>query len=245
MTFCAPATIPNIHYGYTAPTGHFPAHSHSHRYPFESLPKPHPSTCLYDRVYNDDHNAAKVHLRALLKKNALSGAPVGFPFHCVRDAYGRPALSHTSYEFKEYFCFSDHRGRTQCATFVYSAPDRHARMTGPPTEARMMKWRIYLPARESVTSRDAPKRVSIAHVQVDALVMETSFGLDLMTTPQILLEALALSVELGVLITVQVAQQKTALMYPSKRDVYYESGEIIFLSTDARGKTEVALVFEP
>ena len=128
-----------------------------------------------------------------------------------------------------------------------------------------MNWRIYLPARESVTSRDAPskyflshsrkpdinlrpcltERVSIAHVQVDALVMETSFGLDLMTTPQILLEALALSVELGILITVQVAQQKTALMYPSKRDVYYESGEIIFLSTDARGKTEVALVFEP
>lgn len=74
--------------------------------------------------------------------------------------------------------------------------------------------------------------------------METSFGLDLMTNPQILLEALALSVELGVLVTVQVAHQKTPMMYPSKRNVYYDSGEIIFLSTDDRGRTEVAFVFE-
>ncbi|KAF8903919.1 hypothetical protein CPB84DRAFT_1746026 [Gymnopilus junonius] len=117
-------------------------------------------------------------------------------------------------------------------------------MTGPPTEARMMTWRIYVPARESVLDRDAPRRVSIAHVQVDALVMETSFGLDLTTNPRILFEALALSIELGVLVTIQVAHQKTPMMYPSKRNVYYDSGEILFLSTDGKGRTEVAFVFE-
>lgn len=76
------------------------------------------------------------------------------------------------------------------------------------------------------------------------MVMETSFGIDLTTNPRIVLEALALSIELGLLVTIQVASYKTPKRYPSKRNIYYEPGDILFLATDCTGRSEVAYVFE-
>ncbi|KDR80396.1 hypothetical protein GALMADRAFT_208498 [Galerina marginata CBS 339.88] len=222
------------------PSASIPAINYACPAPYSSLPRPPPTTILYDRVYNDDHLSVKCHLRQLLKKNKLSGMPAGYPFHCVHDGQGGLAVSRASYEFREHFCFSDQRARIQHATFTFSAPDfsRYG--------SKVNSWRIYLPARESTPTRDAPKLVSIAHVQVDQLVMETpDFGFELQTNPRILLEALALSIELGVLITVQVANYKTPMTYPSKRNVRYGAGEIIFISTDDHGRSEVALVFEP
>ncbi|PPQ86683.1 hypothetical protein CVT25_006758 [Psilocybe cyanescens] len=223
MTIYAPATVPSIQYGYTTP--------------YAALPKPPPRTILYDQVYNDDHVGIKCYLRNLLKRNKLSSMPSGFPFHW--DCYETSRISHKSYEFREQFCFADQRARIQQATFVYSAPDPHARLG-----QRMMSWRIYLPARESAMYRDAPKTVSVAHVEVDSMVMETSFGIDLTTNPRIVLEALALSIELGLLVTIQVASYKTPKRYPSKRNIYYEPGDILFLATDCTGRSEVAYVFE-
>lgn len=76
------------------------------------------------------------------------------------------------------------------------------------------------------------------------MIMETSFGIDLTTNPRIVLEALALSLELGMLITIEVANYKTPKMYPARRNIDYELGEILFVTTDCTGRSEVACVFD-
>ena len=76
---------------------------------------------------------------------------------------------------------------------------------------------------------------AIAHVQVDPLVMETNFGFLFMTNPLILQEALALSIELGVLITI-VLNRKTPPYSPE---------EILFLRTDVHGPSQVVCTYTP
>ncbi|KAH9478779.1 hypothetical protein JR316_0009240 [Psilocybe cubensis] len=163
--------------------------------------------------------------------------PCGFPFHW--DRYDNPRISYKSYEFREQFCVADQSSRIQQATFVYTSPDPYAR-----GGKRMMTWRIYLPARESELYRDAPKKVSVAHVEVDEMVMETSLGIDLTTNPRIMLEALALSLELGMLVTIEVASSRTLKLYPARRNIHYGPGEILFVTTDCSGRSEVACVFD-
>lgn len=75
--------------------------------------------------------------------------------------------------------------------------------------------------------------------------METTFGFHFMTNSRIIQEALALSLELGILITIQMATQKTHIMYPSRRGIYFSPGEIIFLTTDNFGRSEVVFVYQP
>ena len=71
--------------------------------------------------------------------------------------------------------------------------------------------------------------------------METGYGLEFMTNPRILLEALSISIELGVLITVTVANSKTAI-YPTDRNLNYIPGDIIYIATDNNHRSEVAFV---
>ncbi|KAF8155510.1 hypothetical protein B0H34DRAFT_675698 [Crassisporium funariophilum] len=224
-TYTRPASIPQLSF---APG------------PYASLPKPPVGTVLYDRVYNDDHVAVKVHLRNILKQNKLTKMPVGFPFHCARDAYGRSCISHASYEFREEFCFSDQRSRSQAALFSYTAPT-----CGPHSRSgSQMTWRISVPARESSQNRNTASMISIAEVEVDPLVMETPYGLTLMTNPRVILEALAISIEMGILITVAVASAQTPFLHPTKRRLDYISGDIIFIATHNDHNSEVVFVFE-
>lgn len=76
------------------------------------------------------------------------------------------------------------------------------------------------------------------------MVIETAaFGIDFMTRPQILLQALSTSLEVGKMITIQIANDKTRI-FCHKKHVYYNSGEIIFVSTDHLGQHEVACVYQ-
>ncbi|KAJ3516402.1 hypothetical protein NLJ89_g1142 [Agrocybe chaxingu] len=225
MPHRAPASIPQISYA---------------AYAYASSPRQQVAHSQCDRsAYTDDLLALRVHLRSLLKRGQIS-KPVGFPFHSVPGSKGRPyEISYASYEFAEYL-YLDPRTKPHCATFSYAAPNFASRSSS----SRMMTWRISIPARESIYHRHAPGQLEIAHVEVDPLVMETPFGFRLMTEPHILLEALAISVELGILVDIQIANSRTPQRYPTKRGVYYEPGEVIFIAVDNNGRSEVVSVFE-
>ena len=109
-------------------------------FPYASLPNSPDSTVLYDRVYNDDLASIKVQLMNMLNMDRLPNMPMGFPFRVVYDGHGGSYISRESYEFREHFCLSDHRARTQSVTFSYTAPSN---------EQKELSWRIAVPSRGS------------------------------------------------------------------------------------------------
>ena len=265
MSCYAALSIPQINYGsYISPRPYYPAPDHHgpvYTSAYSALPKPPVGTVLYERVYDDDLATVKAALHKLLKQNKLRNMPAGFPFHVANQNFADDSvmrLSHAPYEFKEYFVTSDNRSRSQCATFSYS-----------PSRSGMMSWQISVPGRQSSQCRDAPSEFfyfktehpvlccsnaspplligskTLAQVQVHPMALETtSFGLDFMIRPEIMLQALAASLEAGKMITIQIANNKTRI-FCRKRNIFYSSGEILFVSTDQYGQHEIAFVFQP
>ena len=113
---------------------------------------------------------------------------------------------------------------------------------------QQMEWYHVRPLRiarsEILTSFLSTAKISLAHVEVDPIVMETSYGVIFMTDPLVLLEALSLSIELGILITVTVANCKTPIFHPSNRNLDYFPGDIIFIATDNNYQSEVVFVYK-
>lgn len=233
MPFFPPSSIPQVTFA-----------------PYTSHPRHSVGTLHYEQDYNHDLTGIKVQLRNILKQNNLSEVRAGFPFQFVH-RYGRePAMSYDDdyeFEFREHFHSSEQRSGLRSVTFKYSSPS-------PRPGSHMMHWSIVVPERQSLRhSHYTPGTsvcrnslfvlnrpflfqgiVSIAHVQVDPPVMETKFGITFMTNPRVLQEALALSIELGALITIQLANRKTPNHSP---------GEILFLTTDSHGRSQVVCAY--
>lgn len=199
--------------------------------PYTSLPRPPVGTALYDLVYNDDLASIKVQLINRLNMNCLPNMPMGFPFRVFDDGRGVPYVSRESYEFEEQFCLSDHGARTASVKFSYTAPAN---------EGEQLLWRITVPTRESVLNGNIPSRSLIAQVTVDRGVMELPYGFRFMTEPTILLQHLARSIELGILITINVA--KISMLHPTDRNLNYNPGDIIFVATDNDNGSQVVHV---
>ncbi|KAF8813124.1 hypothetical protein BYT27DRAFT_7085176 [Phlegmacium glaucopus] len=203
--------------------------------PYASVSRPPVGTVLYDKVYNEDLLAIKVQLRSMLRDNRLSNMPMGFPFRSVFDGHGRYRISRESYEFQERFCFSDQRSRTHTATISYTAPS---------SNAQHLSWRISVPSRESSLNGNLPSRISFAQVEVDRIVLETPHGMALMSNPQIILRALSISMEMGILVSVSVANCKTPVYHPVDQRLDYSPGDVIYVATDNNHRSEVVLVFK-
>jgi len=253
MTCYAPSTIPKIIYGsYVSPRPYCPAPGLAQVYTraYGAPPKPRVGTVIYEGAHEDDLSRVRTSLRQLLNENKLRNMPVGFPFHVRAQNSDEIRLSHAPYEFKEYFATSDNRSRSRCATFSYSL-----------SRSGMMTWRITAPGRQSSDGRDCEfyfdNRFSyvsqpgsyfignetLAQVQLHPMVLETAaFGIEFMTRPKILLQALSTSLEVGKMITIQIANDKTRIFCRSKH-IYYTSGEILFVSTDHLGQHEVVFVY--
>jgi hypothetical protein len=210
----------------------------------------------YDRTHYDELTPIKFQLLHLLKQNMVSSLPHGFPFQYGRDAHGRHSLSYASYEFQQALSSAEQRSRPEYVTFRYIAPF--------PKSSSRMEWRIMAPNRQSKRYANAPgallsmslylirilihclySETMIAQVQVDPMVVQTRpFGLRLMTESRIIQEALAIALEIGILITIEVASPQT-YMYPCRRNIQYHPGQIIFRTTDYLGRSEVVFVYQP
>ena len=66
-----------------------------------------------------------------------------------------------------------------------------------------------------------------------------------MTKPWILLKALSLSIELGVLINITVAKCKSPMLHSTtRRNLNYYPGDIIWIATNNYHRSEVVEVFK-
>lgn len=96
------------------------------------------------------------------------------------------------------------------------------------------------PYSNKLTSED----VTAAQVQIDPWIMETTYGVELITNPHMVLEALSVSLEQGVHINVQLAASNISDDY-SRRSIRYRSGDLLFVAKKNNGQRDVVHVYSP
>lgn len=165
----------------------------------------------------------KVQLRARLAQCSLSSMPSGFPFSTscshvsLRDI---PNLSCESFEFNE----SLPDGAQ--ATIRFVPPN--------PVKTKYFSWRAYVP-----THSDGYPKYAAAEVQVHPGVLGGSYGRQIMKSSVIILRALAVSLELGLMLTIRVANKETVHLRRHASASSVRLGDVVFIGTDNTGRQEV------
>lgn len=76
-------------------------------------------------------------------------------------------------------------------------------------------------------------------------MMETRYGIQFMTEPSILLQALRTSLEHGLHLTIRLADSRTPDLYPARKGLHYRPGDLIFVSLNNSGRSEVIAAYSP
>ncbi|KAJ6557888.1 hypothetical protein B0H19DRAFT_1070490 [Mycena capillaripes] len=156
---------------------------------------------VYGIVAPDEQLDTKVQLRNRLNSGHLSNMPAGFPFRHVMDPSGTPRISYDSYEFREELR-SDPRCSGHLAAHV-SFMTENADTRSYRSKKDYLSWCAHLPKLDSRPyTRGPPPKVTVAHVRVDTQVMNTAYGKYIEQDPRIMLRALSISLELGLLVTI-------------------------------------------
>lgn len=233
------ARVPSIPYGYSASQGK--------------------STC--GSMSASDQLSIKAQLAIRLNTCRLSNMPGGFPFHHIHDGHGSYQISYNPFEFREDFLTSSHPGRwphCRSAVISFSPPS-------PRSKINTLTWCAYLPTSDNVYTRDfdngvykftpvasrfsrltsySQDKISLAEVQVDPAVLKSPYGKTLMTDPMVILRALAISLELGAIITIEfqnVANLKLA--YNDEDKVRrFEGRSVVYTSTKKDGRQKLLFV---
>ncbi|KAL0572283.1 hypothetical protein V5O48_009685 [Marasmius crinis-equi] len=215
------------------PPSYSKSSSHS-RYP-ASLSSPSSSSSSTFTLSEHSKNALATKLRHGHQK--WVNMPPGFPFRLTMDPYtGGPAISYESYEFHE--DIRTNSGHTVSVKFEYTRRSKH------------FAWKIY-PEDTRFYSHHRPAQNAIAHVEVDAAVMDTTYGKLLRHDSRVISTALASSLELGVMITICEADKlRTSRRFPHLRRSTkfpgpFYSTSIVHVVTDASGGSEVVQVWHP
>ncbi|KAF9528652.1 hypothetical protein CPB83DRAFT_906676 [Crepidotus variabilis] len=254
MPFNVPSTIPQINYQsyvtpnvYSHPVAQPKYHQKVHHQPQSTCVsvRPPPQS-LYDlatnRRLNDDFVSLKARIHAILQTGRLSNMPVGFPFHCAASGHhGKSSagytISYASYEFPEYI-YLDSKSQPACAMISYTAASRSHHSTA----SRMMTWKVLATSRDAIHPREPPSQQTIAQVEIDPGMLETPYGIEFMTEPRILLQALRTSLEHSLHITIRLADSRTPDHYPAKKGLRYRPGDLIFVSMSNCGRSEIIAI---
>ncbi|KAJ7185859.1 hypothetical protein C8R46DRAFT_1061921, partial [Mycena filopes] len=154
---------------------------------------------VYGIVTPDEQLDTKVQLRNRLNSGRLSNMPVGFPFRHVMDHRGTTCISYDAYEFRE-----ELRADSRCSGHFAA----HVSFTTSTTDSTRSKrdwlsWTAHVPKLDlRPYSRGPSPKVPVAHVRVDNRVMGTVYGKYIERDPRIILRALSISLELGLLVTI-------------------------------------------
>ena len=84
------------------------------------------------------------------------------------------------------------------------------------------------------------EKIAVANVHVEPAVMNTSYGNYIKRDPSVILQALAISLELGIIITLKFANSD-ATVAPSSRgckNAQWRPGTIVFVGTHDDGRQE-------
>ncbi|KAJ7734585.1 hypothetical protein DFH07DRAFT_1065253 [Mycena maculata] len=156
---------------------------------------------VYGVVSPNEQLDTKVQLRNWLNNGRLSNMPVGFPFRHVMDARGTPRISYDPYEFREELR-SESRCSGHLAAHVSFAPSAAGR-----SKKEYLSWSATLPKLDlRPYTCGPPPKAPVAHVRVDTEVMNTEYGKHIERDPRIILRALSVSLELGLLVTVTLEE---------------------------------------
>ncbi|RDB30809.1 hypothetical protein Hypma_005775 [Hypsizygus marmoreus] len=211
--------------------------------PYLPTPSYYPPTAgksIFGDMSNTDQISIKAQLRNRLNSCRLANMPAGFPFRHVHDGHGSYRLSYDSYEFREDFLTSSHdqRPRYESATISFSQPSSRSK-------TKYLTWRAYIPITDTY-SRGSYGKSAIAHVQVDPAALKTPYGQTLMTDPLVVLRALAISLELGIVVTIQPWDGAAPTNGPTRRaskcgqsmrhmQATLRPGSIVYLATSSDG----------
>ncbi|KAJ7697591.1 hypothetical protein B0H17DRAFT_1130204 [Mycena rosella] len=155
---------------------------------------------VYGVVSPGEQLDTKVQLRNRLNSGRLSNMPVGFPFRHIMDGRGTPHIAYDSYEFREELNSSSRCTGTLSAHVSFTTESADVR-----SKKEYLSWTAHLPKLDlRPSSRGPPPKVPVAHVRVATAVMNTVYGKYIERDPRIVLRALSVSLELGLLVTITI-----------------------------------------
>ncbi|KAF9024258.1 hypothetical protein BDZ89DRAFT_1162330 [Hymenopellis radicata] len=200
------------------------------RYPQAGCPSytKAPTQVDFSLGYNKPPTSTELHnlkcqLHARLNENRVSNMPSGFPFVYAMSSRGDYSRSRsTPYQFEEHFNVPTASGYSIRRSVVIQ-------FSGPKVPNGPSFWRIH---HVNADRKLHPQQnVPFAQVQLHPEVMATRYGRCIEKDSRIILRALALSVELGVLVT--ITTQAALENRPTKRD------NIVYVGTTASGIASV------
>ncbi|KAJ4467236.1 hypothetical protein J3R30DRAFT_3718135 [Lentinula aciculospora] len=180
---------------------------------------------VFEPTLPKDQTDLRVRLHHRLKDGSLlAHIPGGFPFrHTLSDSKGKSKLRAT-YEPYDIKVSNEDFGPNESIGIVFKGPGpslkyaETATISSRSPPSRYFTWQAYASVREArwngqgyMYAKSSHKTV-LAQVRVDPAVMYTSYGKFVRTDSRVLSRALAISLELGVLITI-VSTDETANSY--------------------------------
>ncbi|KAJ6609069.1 hypothetical protein B0H10DRAFT_2065799 [Mycena sp. CBHHK59/15] len=139
----------------------------------------------------------KVQLRNRLNSGRLSNMPAGFPFRHTVDGRGTPGISYDAYEFRE-----ELQSAARCTGHL-AANVSFSKGGAARCKKTYLSWTAHLPQLDlQPYSPGPPVKVPVAQVRVDNEVMNSTYGRYIEKDPRIILRALSISLELGLLVTI-------------------------------------------
>ncbi|KAF8220201.1 hypothetical protein L208DRAFT_1417042 [Tricholoma matsutake] len=192
---------------------------------------------IQGHMLDSDVMNLKVQLRNRLNSCRLSNMPGGFPFHHVFDGHGSAHLSSDSYEFREEFRTStfDQLPRYQKATISFTSPNSTR------NKRNYLSWRAFLPTLDPSYCRGACDKIAVADVQVEPAVMNTPYGNCIKMDPFVILRALAISLELGIIVTIKF-WDATVPSPRGYRNAQWRPGTIVYVGTHEDGRQETLFI---
>ncbi|KAE9396589.1 hypothetical protein BT96DRAFT_922051 [Gymnopus androsaceus JB14] len=132
--------------------------------------------------------------------------PSGFPFRHTLDLNGK-GKAKVSYEPYDIRLTAPEFGPREHVGIVFKGPSsQETMMHGSSSSSRYFTWQVYASAGESRSHHTkASFRSILAQVRVDPAVMHSTYGHFLRSNPEVISRALSISLELGVLLTICIA----------------------------------------
>ncbi|KAJ3754888.1 hypothetical protein EV360DRAFT_86421 [Lentinula raphanica] len=186
---------------------------HPSNHTYSSTKSISPVKPIFKPCLPKDRTDIRVCLYQRLKDGSLLARSLGrSSLPRFRSGTGKTRISYEPYDFQ--VPYSENRDSNENIGIAFKAPTAGSSRS---SSSRYFTWRAYATVRESRWSKLLPSKSSprtvFAEVRVDPAIMHTSYGKFLQNDNRVLSNALAISIELGVLITI-VSADETANSYP-------------------------------
>ncbi|KAL1742328.1 hypothetical protein HDZ31DRAFT_43518 [Schizophyllum fasciatum] len=169
--------------------------------------------------------AYKCQLRARLAQCHLADIPMGFPFSA--------ACAHASLRDMANFSCEAYEFHEELLDGARAA----IRFAPPQPGCKYYSWRAFVPTHGDGFRTTA--KYASAEVRLHSGVLGGSYGRQIMRNAVIILRALAVSLELGMLLTIRVADTAMLKLRRNANASDVRHGDVVFIGTDNLGHKEI------